>query len=144
MPPLSPHIFSDIFNTHKIEQIMDKRILVISNEKSLTQVLYNDLGKRESIELINEPHGSHAYKRIKEIKPDLMIVDLETPGLAKSWVAIQLEGVDIKKQVPTVALSSLLSHEEREILTDLTGFSIHSKDAPISQLNECIEASLVQ
>jgi hypothetical protein len=73
-----------------------------------------------------------------------MVVDLETPGLGKSWVEIQLEGVDIKKQVPTVALSSLLNHEEREILTDLTGFSIHSKDAPISQLIECVEKSLLQ
>ena len=119
---------------------MNKRILVISNEKPLG--LYNEIGSKGSIELITESRGSCVYESIREKKPDLIIVDLETPGLSKSWVSIQLEGIDIKEQVPTVAVSRLLNREEREILSDLTGVPIHSTKARVSQLVQGIETSL--
>jgi DNA-binding NarL/FixJ family response regulator len=122
---------------------MNKRILVISNKNSLIWGLYNEICRNESIELITEPSGSNPHKSIKEKKPDLVIVDLETPELGKSWVSIQLAGIDIKDQIPTVALSSLLNHEEREILSDLTGVPIHSTKARMDQFARCIEASLI-
>jgi len=121
---------------------MNKRILVISNERSLPLGLYNKIGSKGSIELITESRGSCAYESIREKKPDLIIVDLETPGLSKSWVSMQLEGIDIKEQVPTVAVSRLLNREEREILSDLTGVPIHSTKARVSQLVQGIETSL--
>jgi DNA-binding NarL/FixJ family response regulator len=121
---------------------MNKRILVISNEKSLPLGLYNEKGSKGSIELITELRGSYAYESIREKKPDLIIVDLETPGLSRSWVSMQLEGIDIKEQVPTVAVSRLLNREEREILSDLTGVPIHSTKARLSQLVQGIETSL--
>ena len=65
---------------------MNKRILVISNKSSLIWGLYNEICRNESIELITEPSGSNPHKSIKEKKPDLVIVDLETPELGKSWV----------------------------------------------------------
>ena len=121
---------------------MNKRILVISNENSLPLGLYNEKGSKGSIEIITESRGSYAFESIKEKKPDLIIVDLETPGLSKSWVSMQLEGIDIKEQVPTVAVSRLLNREEREILSDLTGVPIHSTKARVSQLVQGIETSL--
>jgi len=123
------------------EEKMNKRILVISNKNSLTWGLYNEICRNESIELITEPSGSNAHKSIKEKKPDLVIVDLETPELGKSWVSIQLAGIDLKDQIPTVALSRLLNHEEREILSDLTGVPIHSSKARMDQFARCVEAS---
>ena len=83
---------------------MNKRILVISNKNSLIWGLYNEICSNESIELIAEPSGSNTHNSIKEKRPDLVIVDLETPELGKSRVSIQLAGIDIKDQIPKVAL----------------------------------------
>lgn len=121
---------------------MNKRILVISNERALAWRLYNEPGREESIELIIEAYGSKACETIKEKKPDMMIIDLETPDLVKSWMSIQLDGVNILEQIPTIALSGLLNHEEREILTDMTGVPIYSKEASMPLIYQGIMRAL--
>ena len=98
----------------------------------------------ESVELIHELQGNVAYQRIKEVSPDLLLINLETPGLVKSWVAIQLDGVNIARQIPTIATSNSLSNEEREVLSDLTGVKILSNQIPLSQLETIVETALLQ
>jgi DNA-binding NarL/FixJ family response regulator len=122
---------------------MKKRILVINNEKSMSWGLSNSL-IGESVELTHELHGDVAYQRIKEISPDLLLINLETPGLVKSWVDIQLDGVEIARQIPTIATSKSLSNEEREVLSDLTGVKVLSSQIPLSQLETIVEAALLQ
>ena len=122
---------------------MKKSILIISNEKAMSWGLSNSsIG--ESVELIHELQGNVAYQRIKEVSPDLLLINLETPGLVKSWVAIQLDGVNVARQIPTIATSNSLSNEEREVLSDLTGVKILSNQIPLSQLETIVEAALLQ
>jgi CheY-like chemotaxis protein len=122
---------------------MKKRILVINNEKAMLWGLSNSL-IGESVELIHELHGNVAYQRIKEISPDLLLINLETPGLVKSWVDIQLDGVDIARQIPTIATSNSLNNEEREVLSNLTGVKVLSSQISLSQLETIVEAALLQ
>jgi DNA-binding NarL/FixJ family response regulator len=122
---------------------MKKRILVINNEKAMSWGLSNSL-IGETVELTHELHGDVAYQRIKEINPDLLLINLETPGLVKSWVDIQLDGVEIAQQIPTIATSNSLSNEEREVLSDLTGVKVLSSQIPLSQLETIVEAALLQ
>lgn len=122
---------------------MEKRILVINNEKAMSWWLSNS-SMGESVELIHELQGNVAYQRIKEVRPNLLLINLETPGLVKSWVAIQLDGVDIAQQIPTIATSNSLSKEEREVLSDLTGVKVLSNQIPLSQLETIVEAALLQ
>jgi CheY-like chemotaxis protein len=122
---------------------MKKRILVINNEKAMLWGLSNSL-IGESVELIHELHGNDAYQKIKEISPDLLLINLETPGLVKSWVEIQLDGVDIARQIPTIATSNSLNNEEREVLSNLTGVKVLSSQISLSQLETIVEAALLQ
>ena len=125
---------------------MNKRILIISNDMPLALGLYSGLCQEGAaeIQIDYEPNGTLAYSSIKDTEPDLLVVDIETPGLSASWVSLQLEGTTIKDEIPTVGISRLLNNEEREILTDLTGVQIHPGNVSLTDLKKNIMATLVQ
>jgi len=125
---------------------MNKRILIISNDIPLALGLYSGLCQEEATEMHidYEPNGTLAYSSIKDMKPDLLFVDIETHGLVSSWVSLQLEGTTIKDEIPVVAISRLLNNEEREILTDLTGVQIHPGNVSLTDLKKNIMTTLVQ
>lgn len=122
----------------------NRRILVIDRDKTLAWQLYNDLGKREQCFVYNELNGERAHQKIKSLNPDLIIVDLETPGLVKSWIVMQLENNMGLNQPPVIMMSDILNQEEREIVTDMTGGRVLPKMAPLNQLKSTIKSCLLE
>ena len=125
---------------------MKKRVLIISNDTQLVRGLYTGINELDTnaVEIAIEPDGVCAYQQIKANEPDLLITDLETPGLTSSWVSVQLDGVTIGDTMPTMAISRLLNNEEREILTDMTGVRIYSRNASMAHLSQDIFTALAQ
>jgi CheY-like chemotaxis protein len=125
------------------EKMRNRRILVVGRDKTLAWQLYNDLGKREQCIVHNELNGERVHRKIKKLSPDLIIVDLETPGLVKSWITMQLENNMQPGQTPVIMMSEIMNQEEREIVTDMTGCRVLPKKVPLNQLNSVIESSLL-
>lgn len=121
-----------------MKRAMMKKILVISEEGKLLSKLHGDLSKSGHYQVLSEPHGEEAYKRIKQEQPDMMIVDLETPNLVQSWLAINLAADESIQRIPAVMMSEILDKEEREIVSDMTGFPVLPKDTGVSCLQRCM------
>lgn len=122
-----------------MKNTIKKRILVISEEEKLVSKFRGELSRLKNFQVINEPYGEHAYRRIKEVQPDMMIVDLETPNLVTSWLAMQLEDGGAFDEIPAVMISEILDKEEREIISDMTGYPVLAKNTSVS----CLENSMV-
>ena len=120
----------------------NQTILVVSQDKALSWQLYNNLGKTAHIRLANEPQGSKADATALQIKADLMVIDLETPGLEQSWLAMQLQGHREPKDIPMVVVSERLSRTEREKATRMTGHLFICKTTDAYRLSECVRDRL--
>lgn len=121
-----------------------RRILVVGRDKTLAWQLYNDLGKRGQCIVHNELNGERVHRKVKRLSPDLIIVDLETPGLVKSWITMQLENNMQPDQTPVIMMSDIMNQEEREIVTDMTGCQVLPKEVPLNQLSSVIESAFLQ
>ena len=103
---------------------MKKNLLVIGEMKASIHEINAILGHNAKVNVSQTTQGNTAYQTIREVNPDMVLVNLETPGLATSWTDMQLEGVHLAHKIPVVATSGTLSCEEIEVLSDITGARI--------------------
>ena len=123
---------------------MNKELLVIGEMKASIQEICTILGHNTKVNVSQITQGNAAYQIIREVNPDMVLVNLETPGLATSWTAMQLEGVQLAHKIPVVATSGTLSGEEMEILSDITGAMIWPDSVRSAQLGAVIKHELLQ
>jgi chemotaxis response regulator CheB len=123
---------------------MNKNLLVIGEMKMSVQEINALLGHNAKVNVSQTTQGNTAYQTIREVNPEMVLVNLETPGLATSWTAMQLEGVHLAHNIPVVATSGTLSSEEMEILSDITGARVWPDSVPNKQLGAVIKHELLQ
>jgi DNA-binding response OmpR family regulator len=80
-----------------------KKIIVVEDEPSLVFTLQDTL-ETEGYEVHTVTDGSHAIDKVKEVDPDLMILDLMLPG--KSGYDICQEVRDLKYTFPVIMLTA--------------------------------------
>ncbi|PWN08127.1 response regulator transcription factor [Rhodohalobacter mucosus] len=80
-----------------------KKILIVEDEPSLVFTLQDTL-ESEGYAVTVVTDGSHAIDKVKEIEPDLMILDLMLPG--KSGYDICKEIRDLKYTFPIIMLTA--------------------------------------
>ena len=127
-----------------MDQEMKKHVLIINNETSAIKDIKSSLNGSNAIKVSQWMNGESAYQVIRELKPDLLIVNLETPGLVSSWTAMQLDNVEMARNIPVVATSGILAWEEMEVLSDMTGTKILPDSIPGRQLGEIVKSTLLQ
>lgn len=72
------------------------RVLIVDDEVLARRGLKHRLNQVESTEVIAEArNGREALKAIRELKPDLVFLDIQMPGIGGFDVVAQLEGEDI-------------------------------------------------
>ncbi|MDH3543543.1 MAG: hypothetical protein OET55_00105 [Desulfuromonadales bacterium] len=123
---------------------MKKNLLVVGEMNASIHEINAILGHDTKINVLQTTQGNTAYQAIRDVNPDMVLVNLETPGLATSWTAMQLEGVQLAQKIPVVATSGTLSSEEMEILSDITGARVWPDSVPCSQLGAVIKHELLQ
>ena len=123
---------------------MEKNLLLIGEMKTSVEQINALLGHGSKVNVSQTTQGNTAYQIIREVNPDMVLVNLETPGLATSWMAMQLEGIHLAQKIPVVATSGTLSDEEMEVLSDITGAKVWPDSVPWSQLGAVIKHELLQ
>ncbi len=127
-----------------MDQEMKKHVLIINNETSAIKDIKSSLNGSNAIKVSQWMNGESAYRVIRELKPDMLVVNLETPGLVSSWTAMQLDNVEMARNIPVVATSGILAWEEMEVLSDMTGTKILPDSIPGRQLGEIVKSTLLQ
>ena len=114
------------------------RILICDDHTLFVEGLKAMLRHESSMEIVGEArNGREAVKLVKELKPDVMLMDVSMPDMDGSEATRRVKAFD-----PSVKVLMLTMHEEEELVArcleaGASGYII--KDAPASQLLYAIE-----
>lgn len=83
----------------------EKKILVVEDDKSL-RTLLTDILKKEGFEVFTGEDGIQGLKIAQEREPDLILLDLEMPGIGGLAVLKKLRSGDTTKNIPVIILTN--------------------------------------
>jgi len=92
---------------------MAKTILIIEDDKFLRELIAQKLIK-EDFEVSEAVDGEEGIKKIKEGKPDLILLDLILPGIDGFEVLSQMKKESTLASIPVIILSNLGQKEDVE------------------------------
>ena len=92
---------------------MAKTILVVEDDKFLRELIVQKLIKEE-YEVAEATDGEQGIKKIKEEKPDLVLLDLILPGIDGFEVLSRMKEDSGVSSVPVIVLSNLGQKEDVE------------------------------
>lgn len=85
------------------------RVLIIDDSLLFRKILAQAVGQIKELELVGEaPSGTDAIAMTRSLKPDLLTLDLEMPGLSGYETLIQ-----IKKEFPKMPVIMVSAHTKR-------------------------------
>jgi DNA-binding response OmpR family regulator len=92
---------------------MPKTILIIEDDKFLRELITQKLIK-EDFEVSEAVDGEEGIKKIKEEKPDLVLLDLILPGIDGFEVLSQMKKEPTLVPIPVIILSNLGQKDDVE------------------------------
>lgn len=90
---------------------MAKRILIVEDDKFLRELIVKKLSN-EGYEVIEAADGEQGLQKIKEEKPDLVLLDLILPGIDGFEVLAQKREDPFAASIPVIVLSNLGQKED--------------------------------
>jgi DNA-binding response OmpR family regulator len=89
------------------------KILIVEDDRFLRELIARKL-KNEGFEVLEAVDGEEGFKRIKEEKPDLVLLDLILPGIDGFEVLARMKEDPTLISIPVIILSNLGQREEVE------------------------------
>jgi two-component system, OmpR family, phosphate regulon response regulator PhoB len=83
------------------------RILVVDDEESVTRMLKLNLEETGVYEVATENNPRHVLHRVREFRPDLVILDILMPNMTGDYVAQQLRDIPAFKAMPIIFLTAI-------------------------------------
>jgi len=92
---------------------MAKTILIVEDDKFLRELIVRKL-KEENFNITEAIDGEEGIKKIKEEKPDLVLLDLILPGIDGFEVLSKMKEDMSLAQIPVIILSNLGQKDDVE------------------------------
>ena len=107
------------------------KILIVEDDKFLRELIVSKLTK-ENYTVFEAVDGEEGVKKIKEEKPDLVLLDLILPGIDGFEVLAQMKSDPAVFSIPVIILSNLGQREdiERGLTLGATDYMIKAHFTP--------------
>ena len=114
-----------------------KTILLVDDDESI-QLLYREEFSEAGYQVVSVYNGSEALDKFKEVNPDLVILDIQMPGL---------NGIEVLRQIKMVnaAAPVILNSAYQEFKQDLGAWASDEyvvKSADMSELKAAVDRLL--
>jgi len=93
---------------------MPKTILIVEDDTILRDLISQKLRKENDYEIVEAVDGEEGLKKAREVKPDIILLDLILPGIDGFGVLEQIKKDPEIAKIPVVILSNLGQKEEIE------------------------------
>ena len=115
---------------------MSIRIILVDDHEMVRRGLITVLQEQEDLEIVGEAgDGLTAIRLAEELKPDLMVLDVEMPGL---------DGIETARQIlrisPNSKILALSIHKEQDYVTAMFSVGASGYILKESALDELVEA----
>jgi DNA-binding response OmpR family regulator len=90
---------------------MPQKILIIEDDKFLRELISRKLAK-EGYDIFEAVDGEDGLKKVKEEKPDLILLDLILPGIEGFEVLSRIKQDPELSRIPVIILSNLGQKED--------------------------------
>ena len=120
-----------------------KKILVIDNDPASTRMVRLTLERQPAFEVceLNEP--TRAVPTAREFRPDLVLLDVEMPGMDGGEVARGLQADAALRGLPIIFMTSLVTEEETAKNPMYTnGLRVLAKPVTMGKLVRCVAERL--
>ncbi|HQB85317.1 MAG: Phosphate regulon transcriptional regulatory protein PhoB [Parcubacteria group bacterium ADurb.Bin247] len=119
---------------------MALKILVVEDDKFLRELITQKLA-REGYDVVSAVDGEDGVVKVKENKPDIVLLDLILPGIDGFEVLAKIKEDEELSNIPVIILSNLGQRDDvdRGIKLGATDFLIKAHFTP-SEIVEKIEA----
>lgn len=122
---------------------MKKKVLIIDDEKTFTQLVKFNLEETLKYEVRIENKGQNGFAAAKEFEPDLILLDIMMPDIGGDKVASQLKASENTKNIPIILLTAIVTKEETAAEGDvLGGYPVIAKPVSIEKLIRVVEKNL--
>lgn len=92
---------------------MPKKILIIEDDEFIRELVKRKL-RKEDFEILEVVEGEKGITKIKEEKPDLILLDIILPGIDGFEVLTRIKQDPATSQIPVIILSNLGEKKEVE------------------------------
>jgi DNA-binding response OmpR family regulator len=121
----------------------EKKLLMIDDDRALGEMLKLKIEKIGAYKVTYSPDGHRIVELAQEVKPDLVILDIDMPGTDGGDARLALEKNPATEGIPVLFLSSLVTPEDVTASGGvISGHQMASKQATVGQLVERIQALL--
>ena len=115
-----------------------KKILLIDDDEAVVGYLVTKQSRLYDVASSTDPHM--AVRLARSELPDVILCDIDMPGMSGGDVAAALEEDSALARIPLIYLTALVSPEEtRDLAGQVGGRPGVSKRAPLSELVERID-----
>ena len=119
-----------------------KTILVVDDVPEVTDLLKLMIERTQRYTVTTSNSGKEALQLAEELRPHLVVCDIDMPGMAGSDVAARMAENRRTKGIPIIFLSSLVTPRDMYDGADSGHRPMISKEAPIEVLIKTIDRML--
>lgn|GEM_PF-3024490 len=98
-----------------------KRILVVDDEKAISELLKMTLEETGKFEVSTCNDSTKAVEWVKKLHPDLILLDIMMPKVSGTEIAMKLSNSYDTQNIPIVFLTALVSEEDVEKSNGIIG-----------------------
>ncbi|MFA6079779.1 MAG: response regulator [Candidatus Omnitrophota bacterium] len=116
-----------------------KKIMMVDDDKDLCFFLKKNLEKDKDMQVTVCSESRDAVKVIKEVRPDVVLLDIMMPGKSGIDIASELRNGKDTKNIPIIFLTAIIKEEEIEKHKNLIGEGYYiSKPVEVEDLIKAI------
>lgn len=94
---------------------ISRTILIVEDDEDIGAFLVQAITNETSYKALLARHGFEALKVAREIKPDLLILDYQLPGMNGLELYDRLQAIEDREAVPAIMMSALLPTRELDV-----------------------------
>lgn len=121
---------------------MNKRILIVEDDKDIRDILKYNLEKERGVSVLTSATGDEGLKLAMEARPHLIILDLILPGMTGTEVCRALRQNAETKETPIIMLTALASEADKVLGLELGADDYITKPFAMREFLARIRAAL--
>ena len=120
-----------------------KRIVIIDDEENFCKLVKKNIEKTGEFEVYIATNGEDGINLVREIRPDLALLDVIMPGMDGGDVASMIRNDKSIEDTPIVFLTAIVKEEETSSQISFTkGYALLSKTVTVGELLACIRENI--